>query len=298
MVLLSSTDMSSYRVIKETLVLFGDLTGLKLNCSKSKIFFGSTPRVVREALCGYMEMFQGVLPVKSVSFSHDKWSSMGLVCDCLSVQERPNVHLSSDVSLRDALPLKLSSSRRQTTVLLRLVSEASLVSFFYGRDRWVWNCFVDGRFTQRSLWEEVRPRSAKLTWTKWLWARSDIPRQEFVTWMLFHWKLPTRDRLLRLEYRGSHVWWSERQWCIDNLGGKSLKRRLMQVAFMCTVYTVWQERNSRVFGGSSVSADVLYHKIVSIMHDRACSWRGVKRTKANWEISLDWSLSHNIFLPS
>ncbi|GAA0177062.1 hypothetical protein LIER_29650 [Lithospermum erythrorhizon] len=46
------------------LVLFGDLTGLKLNCSKSSIFFRSTPCDVRSALCDYMEISEGVLPVK------------------------------------------------------------------------------------------------------------------------------------------------------------------------------------------------------------------------------------------
>ncbi|GAA0158335.1 hypothetical protein LIER_15392 [Lithospermum erythrorhizon] len=123
-----------------------------------------------------------------------------------------------------------------------------------------------------------------------------ISRHEFITWMLFHGKLSMRDRLLRFgglffrswgEYRDSYEWRSERQWCIDNLGGRYLKRRLMRVVFMCTVYTVWLERNSRVSGGDPVSANVLYHKIVSIVHDRVCSWRGVKRTRENWEIFLD-----------
>ncbi|GAA0162266.1 hypothetical protein LIER_18394 [Lithospermum erythrorhizon] len=98
-----------------------------------------------------------------------------------------SIPVSSDVSLRDALPLKLPGSRRQTIVLLRLVSEPSLISFSDGRDIWVWIGSVDGRFTQKSLWEEVRPRSEKLSWTKWLWGSSGIPRHEFVHWMLFHW---------------------------------------------------------------------------------------------------------------
>ncbi|GAA0159495.1 hypothetical protein LIER_16255 [Lithospermum erythrorhizon] len=132
-----------------------------------------------------------------------------------------------------------AGSRMQTIVLFRLASEASLVSFSDGMDKWVWNGSADGRFTQRSLWEEVRSRSGKLSWAKWRWSRSGIPRHEFITWMLFYGKLPTRDsysaQVWRLvlqklgEYRGCYVWRSERQWYIDNLGGKSLKRRVIEL---------------------------------------------------------------------
>ncbi|GAA0163849.1 hypothetical protein LIER_19621 [Lithospermum erythrorhizon] len=155
MVLLASADMSSFRVIKETLVLFGDLTSLKLNCSKSRIFFGNTPRAVRDALCGYMEMSEGVLPVKylgvplSSTSGKDEgpyrakisWSDVclplaeGVWVSQVTVLVSRRDPTSNYVSLRDALPLKLPGLRRQTTVLLRLASEASLVSFSNGRDR-------------------------------------------------------------------------------------------------------------------------------------------------------------------
>ncbi|GAA0175710.1 hypothetical protein LIER_41963 [Lithospermum erythrorhizon] len=50
MIHLASADMASFRIIKETLSLFGDLTGLRFNCSKSMIFFGSTPEATKIAL--------------------------------------------------------------------------------------------------------------------------------------------------------------------------------------------------------------------------------------------------------
>ncbi|GAA0159901.1 hypothetical protein LIER_16579 [Lithospermum erythrorhizon] len=177
----------------------------------------------------------------------------------------------------------------------------------------MWIGVANGMFTQRSLWDSLRHRAERVPWGKWLWSRDGIPRHEFVSWMLFHCKLPTKDRLARWGmqvgaacvfcscdesqdhlffhcvfsaqvwrlmlqrlgvYRGSATWRVERQWYIDNVGGRSLQSRLMQVSFMCTVYVIWKEGNSRVFGGVPVSADVLFHRVVSIVHDRVCSWRG------------------------
>ncbi|GAA0166731.1 hypothetical protein LIER_21821 [Lithospermum erythrorhizon] len=53
----------------------------------------------------------------------------------------------------------------------------------------------------------------------------------------------------------------------------------------CVCYL--EKRNSRVFGGEPMSTDVLYRRIVSIVHHRGCSWRGLKRTKANWDMCLE-----------
>ncbi|GAA0175986.1 hypothetical protein LIER_29061 [Lithospermum erythrorhizon] len=53
-------------------------------------------------------------------------------------QERVSLRLPNDVSLREALPLRLPRPRRRTTKILRLDSEASLVTFSTGEDKWGW----------------------------------------------------------------------------------------------------------------------------------------------------------------
>ncbi|GAA0167318.1 reverse transcriptase [Lithospermum erythrorhizon] len=40
------------------------ITGLKLNCAKSKIYFGSVSRLERERICGLLQMEEGSLPMK------------------------------------------------------------------------------------------------------------------------------------------------------------------------------------------------------------------------------------------
>ncbi|GAA0166729.1 hypothetical protein LIER_21819 [Lithospermum erythrorhizon] len=64
MVILASADKGTFRIIKETLSLFGSLTSLRLNCSKSRIFFGFTLESIRVDLCKYMEMAEGAFPIK------------------------------------------------------------------------------------------------------------------------------------------------------------------------------------------------------------------------------------------
>ncbi|GAA0186547.1 hypothetical protein LIER_33835 [Lithospermum erythrorhizon] len=105
MVLLVLPNMDNFRVIKETLVLFGDLTGLKLNCSETRIFFRSIPRDVRSALYDYMEMSEGVLlvkylgiPLSSKSLTRDDYT--GLVDRiCGKISSWQSRHLSLGVRL-------------------------------------------------------------------------------------------------------------------------------------------------------------------------------------------------------
>ncbi|GAA0184586.1 reverse transcriptase [Lithospermum erythrorhizon] len=89
MILLVSADMRSFQVVKETLRVFVELTGLKLNCDKSKVYFGSTPQLLRDQLCKFMDMFEGVLPMKylgiplsSRNLTHEDYSAfIKKICD-------------------------------------------------------------------------------------------------------------------------------------------------------------------------------------------------------------------------
>ncbi|GAA0166730.1 hypothetical protein LIER_21820 [Lithospermum erythrorhizon] len=128
---------------------------------------------------------------------HDNWCSLGPVWDVLNSQERVGFLLRNDVTLKDTLPLRFPSLRRRTLMVLRVASEASLISFFIGKDFWMWKDAVDGLFSLKSLWGQVRHKEDKVPGGKWFWSRYGIPRHEFISWMLFHYKLPTRDRLVK-----------------------------------------------------------------------------------------------------
>ncbi|GAA0186785.1 hypothetical protein LIER_34073 [Lithospermum erythrorhizon] len=61
---ISYSDLESFKVIKSTLQLFGEIIGLMLNCNKSKIFLGSTSVALKASLCEYMNMEEGTLPMR------------------------------------------------------------------------------------------------------------------------------------------------------------------------------------------------------------------------------------------
>ncbi|GAA0158371.1 hypothetical protein LIER_15419 [Lithospermum erythrorhizon] len=64
MVIVVSPTQQSIQIVQQCLDVFGDITGLKLNCAKSKVYFGSVNVGGRERICRLLNMEEGSLPVK------------------------------------------------------------------------------------------------------------------------------------------------------------------------------------------------------------------------------------------
>ncbi|GAA0157327.1 hypothetical protein LIER_38438 [Lithospermum erythrorhizon] len=64
MVIVISPTQQSIEIVQHCLEVFGEITGLKLNCAKSKIYFGSVSRLERERICGLLRMEEGSLSMK------------------------------------------------------------------------------------------------------------------------------------------------------------------------------------------------------------------------------------------
>ncbi|GAA0173756.1 hypothetical protein LIER_27306 [Lithospermum erythrorhizon] len=79
------------------------------------------------------------------------------------------------------------------------------------------------------------------------------------------------------------------------MGGVSFRQRIKQVAFVCTVAMLWEERNMRCFQGTSREAGRVVQRIVGLVQCRASSWRRIKRTRPNWLICMDWGVDTCIF---
>ncbi|GAA0185198.1 hypothetical protein LIER_32486 [Lithospermum erythrorhizon] len=205
---------------------------------------------------------------------------------------------------------------------MRVISELGNLVFSEEVDRWVWKENVDGGFTQKSLWEATRAKAPRVSLAKWLWSTKNVPRHAFVTWLLFQNKLSTRDRLCRWGmhvstqcvfcscsesqehlffaceftaqlwrlvlqklglYRRTCGWQQERAWCIEYLKGRSLKRRIGQIALMSTVHTIWMERNGRVFGGVASFLDRLYYRILNDVYTELAPGEELRRpSKIRW----------------
>ncbi|GAA0173755.1 reverse transcriptase [Lithospermum erythrorhizon] len=64
MVIVVSPTQQSIQLMQQCLDEFGQITGLKLNCAKSKIYFGSVNTVERGRICRLLSMEEGCLPMK------------------------------------------------------------------------------------------------------------------------------------------------------------------------------------------------------------------------------------------
>ncbi|XP_039057118.1 uncharacterized protein LOC120200312 [Hibiscus syriacus] len=144
-----------------------------------------------------------------------------------------------------------------------------------------------GTIYTRDIWEAVRDRKSKVSWHKIIWFPMHIPKFSMISWMAILDKLPTRDRLSRMgividtqcvlcneatESRNhlfvdcnfakllwnsilnlAHVhkphlpWESMIEWACVEWRGKSLISILLKIAWTSYIYTIWEERNRRIF---------------------------------------------------
>ena len=148
----------------------------------------------------------------------------------------------------------------------------------------------------RNLYSDLRPRGNLVNWTKGVWEAWSLPKHTFILWLALKGKLKTKDRLsfaaidltctLCGEESESHrhlffhcpwtyeLWSSIRNWlgitrrflsllsAARGLSGnkKDVNSRMCRVSLAILVYLIWEERNRRIFDGSSSSIAQLYKK--------------------------------------
>ncbi|XP_039028330.1 uncharacterized protein LOC120162227 [Hibiscus syriacus] len=49
----------------------------------------------------------------------------------------------------------------------------------------------------KEIWEEIRPRDAKVAWHKLLWYPLHVPKHSIISWMIILDRLPTKDIMQR-----------------------------------------------------------------------------------------------------
>lgn len=96
-------------------------------------------------------------------------------------------------------------------------------------------------------------------------------------------------------YRTNESWRKEKQWYMQHLRGKSLRKMVCKLALQCSVAAVWYERNMRTFEGKQSCKDIQYFQIVNTIIHRVGSWKGIKRSRKNWEYCLSWGFLDKIF---
>ncbi|XP_048622950.1 uncharacterized protein LOC125592018 [Brassica napus] len=167
------------------------------------------------------------------------------------------------------------------------------------------------KFSSKATWNLLRERSPVITWSNLIWFKEAVPRFSFVSWMSILARLPTRDMLISwgmtvpascplcstgLESHAhlffscnfsSAVWSHFSGWMFsappvsfDSVraiidqpqvtscsGAAAVIKLLMQVI----VYSLWRERNQRIFRQPSSTEAVIISRVDRLMRDRLLS---------------------------
>lgn len=154
-------------------------------------------------------------------------------------------------------------------------------------DNFVWTLNVNGKYSISSFYEQIGGKKARVDWHRLVWAGRIPQKYRFICWLLVRFRLKTKGLLQRKGMNistdcvlcddgfdpCSHLffqcpyskqiwkkvlaeigvireplsWNHELQWLRIACKGRSRKSNLIRLALMCTVYSLWMERNSRIF---------------------------------------------------
>ncbi|XP_020258446.1 uncharacterized protein LOC109834839 [Asparagus officinalis] len=150
------------------------------------------------------------------------------------------------------------------------------------------------------LYDAISPVSTLVPWFGTVWESSNYPRHSFISWLAIQNRLLTQDRLIRrgiininccrfcsgsesrdhlffeccyssdvwvkvmnwLQFRWRSCKWDQvLNWFCSKLRGRGFKQKLKKLALTSTIYSIWNERNTRVFRHELKSADQLFKEI-------------------------------------
>lgn len=161
-------------------------------------------------------------------------------------------------------------------------------------------------FSTKKAWEHIRPKSNVKQWAKVVWFKGAVPKQAFTFWTANLNRLPVRDRLVswgmnisslcclcnvQTETRDHlflHCQYSDQVWDIilRRLGLPSLifnewgsfiswlstvssgtPTKLKLMVCQATIYSIWRERNNRLFNGHTTPISALFLQIDRSVRD-------------------------------
>ena len=173
-------------------------------------------------------------------------------------------------------------------------------------------------FSSRVTWERIRDHSPLVDWYKVVWFKEEIPRCSFLSWTAFLGRLPTRDRLISwglsvqpgcvlcsvadesISHLFFHCSFAAATWtrfcgrymatppaslaaivqlCHQMQGPQApLAVAVLKLLSQVIIYSLWRERNGRIFQGMSSTQEAFFRVVDRAMRDRLLS---LSRTTAS-----------------
>ena len=85
-------------------------------------------------------------------------------------------------------------------------------------------------------------------------------------------------------------------WAAVHLKGKTLAKTISRVLLAASVYTLWKDRNARIFQNSYRDTNSIQNDIFGAVQARLCQLKGFKATQSNRWHQREWDLPDSIFV--
>ncbi|XP_031281863.1 uncharacterized protein LOC116140357 [Pistacia vera] len=207
-----------------------------------------------------------------------------------------------------------------------------------GEDVVVWKPNASSKFSIKSAWEVTRVHQHRVEWHHLVWFPKAIPRHSMITWMACKDRLQARDKLMRygITYSNRCCFCNHGQETIDHLffacpytqriwnrilelsslgyvtrswndyvehitsrwRKNKLKYSIGKLSLGAAIYSIWRERNSRIFGGECKDAHTLYNSIKNVVRERAMDLSKIIKNTYNRRLAEKLGLPMSIFKTS
>ncbi|XP_039012131.1 uncharacterized protein LOC120141273 [Hibiscus syriacus] len=180
------------------------------------------------------------------------------------------------------------------------------------------------------IWDLIRCKGQTVIWHKLIWFPSHIPKFSLIAWMALLNKLPTRDRLLKMGINTDSIcvncstsyetrdhlfsqctmavelWnsilklngmnttflsWDEMVIKACSLWkGRSLLTTILKISWTVVIYTLWQERNQRIFQGRSRTLGCLLKEVKDVVGIRLRGTNINRLDSTNLQLCSVWGI--------
>ncbi|XP_039052012.1 uncharacterized protein LOC120193638 [Hibiscus syriacus] len=188
-----------------------------------------------------------------------------------------------------------------------------------------------GYLRLNDIWKSICIKREKVPWQNLIWFPMHIPKFSLIAWMSLLNRLPTRDRLLKIGIStdGTYVNCSNDQETRNHLfcqcslvvrlwssvlmlnglknasstweemvtrasstwKGKSLLITILKIAWTAYIYTLWEERNRRIFQGRHRSTDELLKIIIEAVRIQLKGKNINRADRTNSNLCIAWGIT-------
>ncbi|XP_048634145.1 uncharacterized protein LOC125608212 [Brassica napus] len=206
----------------------------------------------------------------TASFWYDYWTDLGPLHLMFGPGGPGSLRIPIAVTVSQAVRdgnWNLPPARSENAVTLQIIlSTLPIPSADSGGDTYLWRNHSGGfgsSFSTRVTWERSRTRSPLVNWHSIVWFKEEIPRCSFIAWTAFlgrYMASPPSSLSSMIEL-------------CQHLQGPHASRAtvVLKLLNQVIIYSLWRERNARIFTSVSATPEAFFRVVDRAMRDRLLS---------------------------